>query len=121
VIDVAAVGDLREGYPLPVRAGSRELVLMLWRGEVFALRNVCPHQTQSFAGGYVHGNVVCDGGVGTVTVRGDEPVIECPVHAWNFRLHDGRCVSDPAVRVKTYATEIRGDRVLVALGDGEAE
>jgi nitrite reductase (NADH) small subunit len=119
MFDVADAGALREGLPVSVTAAGRNIVFVLWGDSVFALRDVCPHQTQSFVGGYAHENVVCEQGVGTVAVRQDEPVLECPIHSWTFRLQDGRCVADPALRVRTYPAEIRAGRVFVAIG-GEA-
>ena len=106
LVPLARFGDLREGLPLIVSSGRQELAVVLWRGEVFAVKNVCPHQTQSFAGGYVHGKVYCTGEIGVLAVRADEPVLECPVHTWTFRLSDGVCVPDPSLRVKTYETEV---------------
>ena len=47
------LADLAEAKPTVVVAGERELVLVRWRGDVYALRNVCPHMSTSFERGAV--------------------------------------------------------------------
>lgn len=53
-------------------------------GSTFALRDVCPHRAAPLSGG-------------RVLDVGGEAAVECPYHAWAFRLSDGRCLSAPAL------------------------
>jgi nitrite reductase (NADH) small subunit len=111
--EVARLDQLLEGRPTIVRAKGKEIALTLWRGEVFALRNICPHQTQSFAGGRTR--VRLTGTVGQVDVVDGDPMLICPWHTWPFRLRTGECPIDPSLRVKAYGVEVRDGTVLVAV------
>lgn len=113
--EAAAVDDLEEGVPFRVDVAGRDVVLIRWRDEVFAVRNICPHQVQSFVAGHVHDRIVAGAGVGDVRIARDHPVLVCPWHSWEFSLRSGRCVVDPSHRVRLYATEIRDGRILVDL------
>jgi 3-phenylpropionate/trans-cinnamate dioxygenase ferredoxin subunit len=84
-----------------------------WGSEVFALRNICPHQSHSFDNGRVHLRLGAPSGPGDVSVVADAPLLQCPMHAWDYELRTGRCSVDPRMRVRTYATRIEQERVLV--------
>jgi nitrite reductase/ring-hydroxylating ferredoxin subunit len=116
LVDVASVEDLEEGKPKVVSVGRREVVLVQWRGRVFALRNVCPHQTQSFAGGLVAGRIDHGDAPGRIVIRDDKPVLCCPWHHWEYELESGRCPIDERVRVRAYDTVVEADRVLIEIG-----
>jgi phenylpropionate dioxygenase-like ring-hydroxylating dioxygenase large terminal subunit len=76
-------------------------------GQVFALRDICPHRASPLSAGRI--------------VRGEEggEVVECPYHGWRFRT-DGTCAAIPSlvdeqefdvskVRVRRYpASESQG-------------
>ncbi|MDO8208890.1 nitrite reductase (NAD(P)H) small subunit [Conexibacter sp. CPCC 206217] len=115
LVDVCALDELEEGVPAVKRAGNRELVLARWRGEVFALRNVCPHQSQSFMCGNVHPRLRGSSAPGGLIADAADPVLACPWHTWEFRLQDGRCTTDPQLRVATYPVGVENGRVLVDL------
>ena len=131
-VEVAWFDDLREAVPKPVKAAGREIVLVRWRGKVYAVRNICPHQSASFETGRVHPQLTCTfgepveptpgrSGGGTPSMRGawdfsvDDavPLMQCPWHKWEFRLTDGRCATDQRFRVRAYVTHIEHGRVFV--------
>lgn len=116
MIDVGPIDDFPEGVGTVVRAGGRALVIVKWREKIYALRNVCPHQTQSFAKGRADPRVHSSRIHGEVWIDDDDPVLRCPVHGFAFGLSDGRCVVDPALRVRAYPAELRNDRVMVDIG-----
>lgn len=113
VIDVCSLSELEEGVPHVVSCGRREVVLAQWSGSVYALRNLCPHQSQSFLCGTVRARLRAHGGPGSVISDTADPVLRCPWHTWEFRLLDGTCTTDRALRIKTYPVEVRAGRVLV--------
>jgi nitrite reductase/ring-hydroxylating ferredoxin subunit len=115
LLDVAAADELIEGIPRVVAANRRELVLVRWRGRVFALRNVCPHQSESFEQGRVIEEVTGGGRLGELELADDEPLLVCPWHSWQFRLRSGECVVDSRLRARTYRAVERRGRVLVEL------
>jgi nitrite reductase/ring-hydroxylating ferredoxin subunit len=43
IVDVGAVDDYEEGSVTLVRAGGREIGIVRWRDEVYAVSNVCAH------------------------------------------------------------------------------
>lgn len=115
-VDVCAVADLEEGTPHIVQVpGGRTLVIALWRGQVFALRDVCPHQSQSFHCGTVDGRLRGTARPGEVAVDDRDPVVRCPWHTWEFRLIDGSCTTDPTLRIRTYPVTVSDGRVTVDL------
>jgi nitrite reductase (NADH) small subunit len=113
--DAGAIADLPLGSPAIVKVGGRELALVRFGNAVFAVRNVCPHQTQSFAGGRAHFRVEGSATVGELELLEDDPALACPWHGFEFRLRDGRCLVNPSLRVRTYPVQVRDGRVYVDL------
>ena len=112
--DACSADELTEGRPTVVRIKGREIALVRWRGEVYAVRNICPHQTQAFSTAHVRsGFGATPGGVGELTVAGAEPALICPVHTWAFSLRTGQCTVDESLRVRRYDTALRDGRILV--------
>jgi nitrite reductase (NADH) small subunit len=112
-VAVCRVDELPEAVPTVVRAGERELALIRWRDDVYALRNLCPHMSASFERGPVSGRIT--GRVGGVEISDDDPVIMCPWHQYEFSLGTGRCVTDAKLRVRSYKVIVRDGTVLVDL------
>jgi nitrite reductase/ring-hydroxylating ferredoxin subunit len=54
--------------------------------------------------------------IGELDVFEDDPVLICPWHGWEFRLHGGQCLTDAKLRVGTYPVEVRAGKVYVDLG-----
>jgi nitrite reductase (NADH) small subunit len=121
---IARLEELQEGKARSFEAAGRSILVLRWKGEVFALRNICPHQSQAFDEGYARAWVygqptacpaagAAPGGVGEgswgFVVDSDVPVIQCPWHRWEFRFEDGRCATDPHFRVRAYRTEVDED------------
>lgn len=112
MIEVARLAELEEGKPKVLEVRGKEIVIIRWGEDVHALRNVCPHQTQSFACGRVHARLAATGARESLTVT-DEPVIACPWHKWEFSLRTGQCLVDSTLRVRTYSTKVDSGRIFV--------
>jgi nitrite reductase (NADH) large subunit len=101
LVRVAALAELPRGEGRNVRVGTREIALFrTGEREVHAIAARCPHAGGPLADGIVAG--------GRVT---------CPLHAWKFELTTGAGTS-PAGNcdaIPTYAVELRGDEVWLAL------
>ena|ERR1700687_269883 len=116
LIDIGAFDDLSEGGVAIASAGGRELAVVRWRGSVTVVRNVCPHQTQSFRAGFVRQTVTSPPGrPGERLADPSGPALVCPIHSWSFTLETGQCRVDPKLRVRRYPAVIRDGRILVDL------
>jgi nitrite reductase/ring-hydroxylating ferredoxin subunit len=113
VIDVGALDEFPHGEPRIVTAGGREVAICRWGDEVFAVRNVCPHQSESFRAGVVRAGLTAASPNGAACADPSRPLLACPVHTWTYDLRTGACTVDPKLRVKTYPVEVRDGRVLV--------
>ena len=116
LIDVGATQEFEEGAPRIMTLDGREVGVVRWNSEFFALRNLCPHQTAPLCLGRLLPPINSGGAVGTIEVGGDTPVIACPWHGWEFDIRTGESVWDPAYRVRSYQTTVRDGRVLVEMG-----
>lgn len=75
-------------------------------GELFALRNVCPHQGGPLCEGVLSG-FVAPGAPGEYRYSRLRKTLRCPWHGWEFDLRTGRSHVDPAgTRVRTYPVEL---------------
>lgn len=113
MVDVGSLDDLGDRTPCILKVAGREIALLRWDDRVYALRNLCPHQSQSFLHGSVHERVLAGGSLGEVTISAGDPVLSCPWHSWEFELATGQCAVDPRLRVRTYPTRVENGRVLV--------
>lgn len=109
------VAELREGEPRFVKVANRDLVLIMWRGQIYALRNRCSHQGAALAQGIVSGRVIAGRCVGQPDVDDEAPVLACPWHGWEFDLRSGVVVGDPTQRVITYPAAVVGSDVVVTV------
>jgi nitrite reductase (NADH) small subunit len=121
VYEAASLEDLLEGEPRIVQAERREIVLVLWRGEVFAIPNVCPHMLSTFAQAHVLSVVTGAERLGELTVHNEEPLIQCPWHSWRYSLRSGKCTVDPKLRLRTYKVEVLNGKIWIDLGKDRPE
>lgn len=88
-------------------------------GEVFALRDICPHRAAPLSAGRI------------VPESGGGESVECPYHGWRFRP-DGACTAIPSlvegqameverIRVRRYPAAERQGLVFVWIGAGEPD
>lgn len=90
-------------------------------GDLYALRNICPHKRGPLCTGELTGRINADAPpsayAAELAVDGDGEVLRCPWHQWPFEIATGRCLVDPAVRVKTYPVRVVGNDIIVDLGE----
>ena len=110
-VDVGGSGEFLEGVPRLLRVDRRDIAFVRWDGELFAFRNVCPHQSSPLCG--VIAARVISKLPGRVTSQRSFPVIHCTRHRWEFDLRTGVALADPLLRVKTYEVVESDGRVLL--------
>lgn len=95
-VKVAHVTDLKDGQGKVVRAGSKEIALFRKGGTFYATTNACLHQGGPLGEGELDGT--------TVT---------CPLHAWQYDVASGACLTVPSARLQTFAVQVSEQDVLV--------
>jgi 3-phenylpropionate/trans-cinnamate dioxygenase ferredoxin subunit len=117
---IAKRADIEDGRRLVIDVAGRSIGLIASNGEVFALKNICPHQQGPLCEGAVlpahTASVTADGDV-TEYLDYAQPVICCPWHGWEFDLRTGTCLADPTRRVATYPVTLDGDDVVIEIRD----
>ena len=87
-------------------------------GELFALRNVCPHEGAPLCRGPQRALVRAEqrpGGRYQYVYDRPGEIVVCPWHEWEFDVRTGRALHDPRQRVKTYRVAAEGDDVVLYL------
>ena len=112
------VGERKIVVPFRGRAG---IGVFNVNGRFYALRNICPHKLGPLCTGRVSGRYVASrppsSAGATLTMERDGEILRCPWHNWAFDITDGRCLTDTAVRVKTYPVLVDGDDVVVEVAE----
>lgn len=81
---------------LPVQGGEEIAIFRTANGEVYALRNSCPHKQGPLSQGIVHGSIVT-----------------CPLHNWNISLATGEALGADEGCVPTIPVKVDGGRILI--------
>jgi nitrite reductase/ring-hydroxylating ferredoxin subunit len=94
---VVPFADIPESRGLVVKVHDRLRVAIFRVGEdVYAIDDVCPHQSASLGRGRIRGCVVA-----------------CPSHGFLIDVTTGRCPTNELQRVRSFATKREGDTVRV--------
>jgi 3-phenylpropionate/trans-cinnamate dioxygenase ferredoxin subunit len=108
------IGDLatleRDGRVVARLAGREVGVVRGPDGELYALRNRCPHHGAPLCLGTPAERVAGTPGSYAATGRA---VLRCPWHGWEFELATGRCLDEPSLRAARYAVRVEDGQVLV--------
>ena len=115
-VDVGAAEEFLEGKARIVTVEGRSIGVIRWRDEVYALRNICPHEYAPVCAGYTMPKILGDHD-GQLRVDDDTLVVVCPWHGWEFEARTGRAAWGKSnYKLKTYPTKIEDGRVLVDPG-----
>lgn len=114
------VAEFREGVPhLVTTDGSGPVAVVLWQGNVYAFRGVCPHQQGPISAGHVRLPLTSEHS-GQADLDADKPVIVCPWHRWEYELETGRGIRRAGFRIRTYRAWLERDLVMVDMGSRPA-
>lgn len=100
-VEVGRREDLKAGEGTIVFVETKRLALFEVEGELFCIKNSCPH-----AGGHL----------GRGRVQGCK--VFCPRHDWAFDVQTGACETDPRYSVKRYAVKVENGAVFVGIPEG---
>ena len=99
---VATSEELPPGARKIVMLGGRSIGVFNVGGQLFALRNRCPHNGAALCDGIVSGGLRSRG-PGEFEWDASSPLLRCPWHGWEFDMRSGQSLCDPAAtRVRSY-------------------
>jgi nitrite reductase/ring-hydroxylating ferredoxin subunit len=111
---VAAVEDLPPGTRKILDVGGRSIGVFNIGGELFALRNRCPHQGGPLCEGRLAGFVESPS-PGEIHYSRRGEILRCPWHAWEYDVRTGESYFNPAVtRVRSYGVGVESGSAVVA-------
>ena len=113
-VDVCALEDLPPGARRIVDADGRSIGVFNVDGELFAVRNACPHQGAQLCLGTVSGTMLPSDPYEYRYGR-ESRVLRCPWHGWEFDLETGEKLFDVTerARVRTYPVSVEDGRVVI--------
>lgn len=98
-VTVGKAVDVPEGTSRAFNVGTKTIAVFHQAGNVWhAIDDYCPHMGASLAEGAV-----------------EDGVVECPWHAWQFRLSDGTWVNSPKLKIGCYTVRLMGDDIQVCV------
>jgi 3-phenylpropionate/trans-cinnamate dioxygenase ferredoxin subunit len=110
---VGQAADLAPGGRLIVVVEGRSIGVFNVGGELFALRDTCPHQGGPLCQGTLSGLLTAST-PGRYRYERPGEVLRCPWHGWEFDIRTGCSLVDPERwRVRTYPVSVAGDQVFL--------
>jgi nitrite reductase/ring-hydroxylating ferredoxin subunit len=113
-VDVGQLDDFRDGEVTIVVVNGREIGIVRWSDDFFALANRCAHQRGPLCRGTLSPRLESREPGAMELARG-APVIACPWHGWEFDVRTGRAVWDEGYAVRTYPVQVENGRILLDL------
>ena len=102
---VATLNDIPPLGSRVVHTSQGEIALFRTsEGEVFALRDKCPHKGGPLSQGIVFGKKVA-----------------CPLHGWSINLEDGNAVAPDVGCARHYPVKVEGETVYLSLLEVQTE
>lgn len=110
-----SLADFPEGHHEVVVVGSRQLGVFNIKGKLYALPNICPHQT----------GPVCEAKMLTGSLMADadtdykpqwvydNEVVVCPWHGLEYYVPTGQCLAYEHIKIRRYRVEVSGDDVVI--------
>jgi nitrite reductase/ring-hydroxylating ferredoxin subunit len=113
-VDVGQLDDFSDGEVTIVVANGREIGIVRWSDDVFAVANLCAHQRGPLCRGSLSPRLESRE-PGAMELAEGAPVIACPWHGWEFDVRTGRAVWDEGYAVRTYPVQVENGRILLDL------
>ena len=103
-IKVLKCDDLEIGKSAIIEVGDKELALFNYKGDYYAIDNVCPHRGAPLGEGRI-----------------EEGILICPNHEWRFELKSGWCPQNPELSTEVYPIKVHEDKIYVRLEKPKVE
>jgi 3-phenylpropionate/trans-cinnamate dioxygenase ferredoxin subunit len=117
---VAALEELPPGTRKIVEVAGRLIGVFNIEGELFALRNRCPHQGGPLCEGRLAGFLE-SAGPGDFRYSRPGEILRCPWHGWEYDIRTGQSYFNPAqVRVRAYEVEVEPGSAVAVEGAATA-
>ncbi|NKB39086.1 MAG: Rieske 2Fe-2S domain-containing protein [Gammaproteobacteria bacterium] len=98
-VQLTTKADVEENRVACFEINGHSVVLSQFKGEFFALANMCSHAQQTFDNGRVRGHKLL-----------------CPLHGAIFDIRDGSVLGPPALRpIKSYPLKIENEEIYICL------
>jgi nitrite reductase (NADH) small subunit len=115
IVEVGPLSEFHDGEVRVVAVEGREIGIIRWADDVFALANLCAHQRGPLCRGTLGPRLEASE-PGTMELGAGAPIIACPWHGWEFDVQTGRALWDEHYRVRTYPAQVIDGRVVVDVG-----
>ena len=115
---VGRLAEFPAGTHKVVRANGRQIGVFNIAGTLYALPNICPHQTGPLCAGRIATGTLkadADSGWKPRWVMADE-VIACPWHGLEYHVPTGQCLAYPEIALRRYPVSVRDGDVVVTIG-----
>jgi len=114
---VGRLDEFPEGSARVVEAGGRQIGIFNIKGQLYALPNVCPHQTGPVCNvSKLVGTFVANEGTGWQREWvHDGEVIACPWHGLEYHVPTGECIAFPRIKLRRYVVLVEDDEVRIRL------
>jgi nitrite reductase/ring-hydroxylating ferredoxin subunit len=121
-IVVGKAEDFKDGDRITVDAGNgRQIVVFRQNGGFYGLLNRCPHRGAQLCKGRFIANITSDA-VGEYVWHGENRLLACPWHGWEFDITTGQSYFDPTgTRARPFPVQVEsGEAVKQEIESGEA-
>ncbi|MEJ2055756.1 MAG: Rieske (2Fe-2S) protein [Calditrichaceae bacterium] len=95
-IKVAESNQVKDRFAISVIIRDKKIAIFRYNGNLYALRDSCPHQAAPISDGYV-----------------DDGYAVCPNHGWRFRLEDGSYTLNGLMKIPTYEVTERNGNIFI--------
>jgi nitrite reductase/ring-hydroxylating ferredoxin subunit len=112
-VRICSAEDLQPGQRQLVKVDGAEIAVFNVNGQLYAVRNKCPHQGVSMVYGSIDGTML-PSDPHTYQYGRHNEILRCPLHGWGFDLKTGESLFDAETcKLKTY--DIRQEENTIVL------
>lgn len=95
--------ELKEGHMKHVQVSGKSILIVKQAGQIFAVSNICPHESCSLDKGVLN-----------------EYSVMCPCHGWKFDIRNGEFIENKMITLTTYPCKIENGKIYVQVADGRS-